>query len=125
MLSLICLCLTHLHVCPASNKRNIGKHCRPISDAAERGVWSGSTLFTITLECFNNNNNNNYDNFYITPFDYIMDTSEVLDGRVHYKYSVINGLRKQDTLCRFPASCYMGVNLPYRYANENLLRRSS
>ena len=26
-------------------KRGMGKKCTPWSDAAERGVWSGSTLF--------------------------------------------------------------------------------
>ena len=31
------VCLTHIW--------DIGKQCRPRSDAAERGVWSGSTLF--------------------------------------------------------------------------------
>ena len=34
--------LTHLSL--ASYKMDIGKQCRPRSDAAERGVWSGSTL---------------------------------------------------------------------------------
>ena len=38
-------------------KRNIGKQCRPRSDAAERGIWSGSTLFALTLERFNNKSN--------------------------------------------------------------------
>ena len=37
-------------LCLASHKRDIGKQCRPRSDAAERGVWSGSTLFAISLE---------------------------------------------------------------------------
>ena len=41
------------HLCLASHKRDIGKQCRPRSDAAECGVWSGSTLFAITLENFN------------------------------------------------------------------------
>ena len=31
--------LTHLSL--AFHKRDIGKQCRPWSDAAERGVWSG------------------------------------------------------------------------------------
>ena len=35
--------LTHLSLAPY--KKDIGKQCRPWSDAAERGVWSGSTLF--------------------------------------------------------------------------------
>ena len=38
--------LTHLS--PASHKRDIGKQCRPRSDAEERGVWSESTLFALT-----------------------------------------------------------------------------
>ena len=36
--------LTHISL--ASHVWDIGKQCRPRSDAAERGVWSGSTLFT-------------------------------------------------------------------------------
>ena len=40
-------CLTHL--CLASHIRGIGKQCRPRSDAAECGVWSGSTLFTLNI----------------------------------------------------------------------------
>ena len=37
------LCLTHIGL--ASHFWDIGKQWRPRSDAAERGVWSGSTLF--------------------------------------------------------------------------------
>ena len=33
------------HMYPASQKRNIRKQSRPRSDAAERGVWSGTTQF--------------------------------------------------------------------------------
>ena len=40
--------LTHLSL--ASHKRNIGKQCRPRSDAAERCVRSGSTLFALNSE---------------------------------------------------------------------------
>ena len=40
--------LTHLSL--VSHKRDIGKQCRPRSDAAERGVWSESTLFALTSE---------------------------------------------------------------------------
>ena len=40
------LCLTYL--CLASLKWDIDKQCRPRSDAAERSVWSGSTLFALT-----------------------------------------------------------------------------
>ena len=35
------------NLCLASHKRDIGKPCRLRSDAAERGVWSGSTLFAL------------------------------------------------------------------------------
>ena len=31
-------------------KRVTGKQCRPISDTAERGIWSGSPLFDQTLQ---------------------------------------------------------------------------
>ena len=33
------------HLCVASHKRDTGKQFKPSSDAAERGVWSGSSLF--------------------------------------------------------------------------------
>ena len=33
------------NLCRAAYKMDIDKQCRPWSDAAERGVWSGSTLF--------------------------------------------------------------------------------
>ena len=36
------------HLCLASHKMDIGKLCRPRSDATKRGVWSGSTLFALT-----------------------------------------------------------------------------
>ena len=38
------------HLCLASNKRDIGKQCRPRSDATERSVWSWSTLFALSTE---------------------------------------------------------------------------
>ena len=34
----------------ASHKMEIDKQCRPRSDATERGVWSGSTLFALSPE---------------------------------------------------------------------------
>ena len=37
--------ITHLSL--ASHETDIGKQCRPRSDAAERGVWSGSTLLAL------------------------------------------------------------------------------
>ena len=40
--------LTHLSL--ASEERDFGKQCGPRSDAAERGVWSGSTLFTLSTK---------------------------------------------------------------------------
>ena len=40
--------LTHLSV--TSHKRETGKHCRPWSDAAERDIWSESTLFALNSE---------------------------------------------------------------------------
>ena len=39
------VCLTHLSL--ATHKRDTGKQCRPRSDAAVCGVWSGSTLFSL------------------------------------------------------------------------------
>ena len=36
------------HLCLSSHKWDIGKQYKPRSDAAERGVWSGSTLFAFT-----------------------------------------------------------------------------
>ena len=32
------------------HKRDIDKQWRPRSDAAKRGVWSGSTLFALNIE---------------------------------------------------------------------------
>ena len=53
--------LTHLSL--VYHKRDSGKKYRPWSDAAERGVWLGSTLFAFTSAIStkhdNNNNNNN------------------------------------------------------------------
>ena len=48
--------LTHISL--ASYKRNIGKQCRPRSDATERGVWSGSTLFALSSETLIKHGNN-------------------------------------------------------------------
>ena len=31
-------------------KRDTGKQCRPRSDAADRGVWSGSTQFALNTD---------------------------------------------------------------------------
>ena len=36
------------HLCLVSHKRDISKQCRPRSNAAECGVWSGSTLFALS-----------------------------------------------------------------------------
>ena len=54
-----CICvLTHLSL--ASHKRDIGKQWRHRSVAAERGVWSGSTLLALSSDIsakhFNNKN---------------------------------------------------------------------
>ena len=35
------------HLCLTSQTIDTGKQCRPRSDAAERGFWSGSTLLTL------------------------------------------------------------------------------
>ena len=37
--------LTHLSL--ASHKRDVRKQYEPRSDASERGIWSGSTLFAL------------------------------------------------------------------------------
>ena len=50
----------------ASHKRDISKQCRPRSDAAERGVWSGSTLFALSTGISVNHGNNK--NFPDSPF---------------------------------------------------------
>ena len=49
-----------IHLCLASYKRDIGKRCRPRSDAAERGVWSGSTLFAFSTGISINHGNNKH-----------------------------------------------------------------
>ena len=40
------------HCSRETRKRVIDKQCRPRSDAAERGVWSGSALFANSLAIF-------------------------------------------------------------------------
>ena len=65
--------LTHLSL--ASHKRDIGRQCRPRSDAAECGVWSGSTLFALNSEIslkYGNNKTNQI------PLLLEMDCSEEL-----------------------------------------------
>ena len=47
-----------IHLCLASHKRGIGKQYRPRSDAAERGVWSGSKLFAINTGISTKHSNN-------------------------------------------------------------------
>ena len=53
-----------------SHKRAIGKQRRPKSDAAERGVWSGSTLFVLSTMVIIKANQ--------TPFLLEMDLSKEL-----------------------------------------------
>ena len=48
--------LTHISL--ASHKKDIAKQCRPRSDAAERGFWSGSTLFASSSEIYTKHDNN-------------------------------------------------------------------
>ena len=40
---------TLTHLCLASHERDIGKQCRPRSDAAECSIWSGSVLFALDI----------------------------------------------------------------------------
>ena len=47
-----------IHISLASYKRDICKQCRPRSDAAERGVWSGSTLFALSSDISIKHDNN-------------------------------------------------------------------
>ena len=51
-LALITLELVLTHI------RDIGKQCRPRSDAAERGVSSGSTLFALSSDISIKHDNN-------------------------------------------------------------------
>ena len=48
--------LTHFSL--ASHKWDIGKQCRPRSDAAERGAWSWSTLFALSSDISIKHDNN-------------------------------------------------------------------
>ena len=48
----------------ASFSWDIGKKCRPRSDAAERGVWSGTPLFVYRMFYQNLNKNEKY---HLTP----------------------------------------------------------
>ena len=50
--------LRETHLSPASLKRDIGKQYRPRSDAAERGVWSGSKLFALSSDISTKHDNN-------------------------------------------------------------------
>ena len=52
--------MTLTHLCLASHKRDIGKQFRPRSDAAERDVWSGSTLFALIAGISIKHGNNNW-----------------------------------------------------------------
>ena len=54
------------HLCLASHKWDIGKPFRPRSDAAERGVWSGSKLFALSSEISTKHDNNK--NLLDTPY---------------------------------------------------------
>ena len=45
-------------LCLASYKWDFGKQWRPRSDAAERGVWSGSTLFSLSTGIYVQQGNN-------------------------------------------------------------------
>ena len=48
------------HLCPASNKRDIGKQCRPRSDAKECSIWSRSTQFALNSEISTKHENNKH-----------------------------------------------------------------
>ena len=43
---------TLTHLCLVFHKKDIGKQCRPRSDATKRGVWSESTLFALRSNIF-------------------------------------------------------------------------
>ena len=52
--------------CYVTHKRDIDKQSRPRSDAAEHGVWSGSSLFALSLDIsIKHDNTLNYPD---TPF---------------------------------------------------------
>ena len=79
----ICFGLPGLTYCSRdTRKRVIGKQCRPRSDAAERGVWSGSPLFANSLGICRSHSR--------TYLKLKLDSSNILCGRV---YSVYNGLK--------------------------------
>ena len=48
--------LTHISL--ASHKGDNGKQCSPSSDAAERVVWSGTTLFALISDISTKHDNN-------------------------------------------------------------------
>ena len=43
-----------------SHKKDIGKQCRPRSDAAECGIWSGPVLFALNKWIFIKHGNNKH-----------------------------------------------------------------
>ena len=53
--------------CVAPDERDIGKRCGPRSDAAERGVWSGSTLFALITDISIKHGNNKIDQTPLKP----------------------------------------------------------
>ena len=55
------------HLCLVSHKMDLGKQCRPRSDAADCGIYSGSKLFAFRTEISikHNNNKNEPDILYI------------------------------------------------------------
>ena len=61
LMNLICPVVKLTHSSLASYKRDIGKQCISRSDAAERGVWSGSTLFALSSGISTKHDNNNWE----------------------------------------------------------------
>ena len=61
---------TLTHISLASHKRGICKQCRPRSDAADRGVWSGSSLIELNIWIsIKHGNNKNYPDTLILKMD--------------------------------------------------------
>ena len=81
------------HLCLASRKRDIGKQCRPKSDAAEYSIWPGSTLFALnTGISLKYGNNKNY-----------TDSPSIENGPIWWVVVEspfgINGLRRSVSWC--------------------------
>ena len=80
----------------ASHKRGIGERFWPWSDAAERGVWSGSTLFALSSEISTTHYNN--DNQPDNP-DIGNGPVQIVKVEESTRHKLVNNRRRHDYIC--------------------------